>query len=206
MKQLKITIAGKVKTFDLPENGGYKCEIIENYIPQKGEYKCEVTENYIPQKGDCVMVESKENDILYWCKVTDVITTFADFNVSDFTTTFVNFKISVNSSLEINKNGFLHINNNRIYTKITPEEVKVKYAEAGYDWDYHTDTIKPIKWMPKDGDEVWVLNYSLIPTKTVYYGDVMLYKKLLEKDLLFSTEEECQKLADYCCEFINNKK
>ena len=63
MKQLKITIAGEVKTFDLPENG---------------EYKCEVEESYVPKKGDCVIMENKEYNVLYWCKLTDVTTVKAN--------------------------------------------------------------------------------------------------------------------------------
>ena len=80
MKQLKITIAGEVKTFDLPENG---------------EYKCEVTESYVPKAEDCVTVEIKETGILYWCKLTDA------------TNKSAHFKIYVNSRLETSKNGFL---------------------------------------------------------------------------------------------------
>ena len=174
MKQLKITIAGEVKTFDLPENG---------------EYKCEVTETYVPTEGDCVMVESKESGILYWCKLTSVTTTIADF------------KICVNSNLEISKKGFFNINNNRIYTKITPEELKAKYAEAGFDWDYDTDTIKPIKWVPKKGDKVWTLNIYMEPYKFTFRG----HKNLLDKGLLFPTKEECRKFADHCFEFIHKK-
>lgn len=178
MKKLKITIAGEVKTFDLPENG---------------EYKCEVTESYIPKEGDCVMIKNKGTDTLYWCKITDVTSTTADF------------RILVNSMLGISKNGFFNINENRIYTKITPEELKAKYAEAGYDWDYETDTIKTIKWMPKNIDTVWRLNYSLTPTKVVYYGDLLLHKEWLNKGLLFQTEEECQKFADHCWSYFENK-
>ena len=178
MKKLKLTIAGKVKTFDLPENA---------------EYKCEVEETYVPKEGDCVMVESKVNNVLYWCKITDT------------TTTSAYFKILVNSSLKTSKNGFFLIDKYRIYTKITPEELKAKYAEAGYDWDYKSDTITPIKFVPKHGAYVWLLNSSLTPTGIVYYGDVMLHKKLLNKGLLFPTEDECQKFADHCWEFIHKK-
>lgn len=178
MKQLKLTINGEVKTFDLPENG---------------EYKCEVTESYVPKEGDCVMIKSKEHNVLHWCKITDI------------TSTLANFKLSVNSRLEISKKGFFHINNNRIYTKITPEELKAKYAEAGYDWDYDTDTIKPIKWVPKEGDEVWFLNIYIEPENFTFIGNVNFDIILLEKGLLFQTEEECQKFADHCWEFINKK-
>lgn len=120
MKKLKLTINGEVKTFDLPENG---------------EYKCEVTESYVPKEGDCVMINHTNYGILYWCKVTSVTNIRADF------------KIYVDSNLKTYKNGFFYnkINENRIFTKITPEELKAKYAEAGYDWDYATDTIKTLK-------------------------------------------------------------
>ena len=177
MKQLKITIDGEVKTFDLPEN----CE-----------YKCEVTESYVPKEGDCVMI-NHTNHVLYWCKLTSVTSTTADF------------KISINSSLKISKNGFFGINEDRFYTKITPEELKAKYAEAGYYWDYATDTINPIKWMPKDGDEVWFLDNLLNPYNYIFRENGYFNKELLEKGLLFQTEEECQKFADHCLSFINKK-
>ena len=141
MKQLKITIAGEVKTFDLPENG---------------EYKCEVTESYVPKAGDCVMISPTDHSILYWCKLSSVTTTTADFN------------IAVDSRLEIYENDFFHIKSKHIYTKITPEELKAKYAEAGYDWDYDTDTIKPIKWVPKNGDEVWHLPYTCVSSRLFF--------------------------------------
>ena len=53
MKKLKLTIAGEVMTFNLPENG---------------EYKCEVEKLYVPKVGDCVTVECRvTNDIyFYW--------------------------------------------------------------------------------------------------------------------------------------------
>lgn len=175
MKQLKLTINGEVKTFDLPENG---------------EYKCEVTESYVPKVGDCVMIEPLEDNFLYWCKLTDI------------TTTFANFKLSVNSRSEISKKGFFSINEYRIYTKITPEELKAKYAEAGYDWDYATDTIKPIKWMPKEGDEVWFLLGDLSLAND-FYNDFYSYE--LEKGLLFQTKEECQKFAEHCLKYFDKK-
>ena len=93
MKKLKLTIDGEVKIFDLPENG---------------EYKCEVEESYVPKKGDCVMI-NHTNHVLYWCKLTSV------------TTTIANFKLLVNGNLKISKNGIFHIYDNRIFTKITPE-------------------------------------------------------------------------------------
>ena len=178
MKKLKITINGEVKTFDLPENGEYKCEVIESYFPKA---------------GDCVIMENKEYNVLYWCKLTDVTTVKANFN------------IAVNSRLEISTKGCLNINNKRIYTKINPEELYVKYLEAGYYWDYQTDTIKPIKWVPKDGDEVCFMDNLLNPHNYIFRENGYFNKELLEKGLLFPTKEECQKFADHCMLYINNK-
>ncbi len=178
MKQLKITINGEVKTFDLPENG---------------EYKCEVTDSYVPKEGDCVMIRPTDNSVLYWCKVTDV------------TSITAYFKILVNSRLKTSKNVFFGIDEDRIYTKITPEELKAKYAEAGYDWDYATDTIKPIKWIPKEGDIVWFLNEYIESDNFIFRENSYFDKTLLEKGLLFQTKEECQKFADHCWEFIHKK-
>ena len=97
------------------------------------------------------------------------------------------------------------ISDSVIYTKITTEELKAKYAEAGYDWDYDTDTIKPIKWVPKTGDEVWFMDIYMEPLYFFFDEDNRGDKRLLEKGLLFQTEEECQKFADQCWSFINKK-
>ena len=175
MKQLKLTINGEVKTFDLHENGEYKCEVIETYVPKV---------------GDCVMIKRKEDNISFWCKLTDV------------TNEAVAFRISVNSRLEIYENDFFYINDKRIYTKINPEELKAKYAEAGYYWDYDTDTVKPIKWVPNEGNKVWWLDMYMKPVHFTFRENNYINTKLLEKGLLFPTEEECQKFADHCMEYI----
>ena len=174
MKKLKLTINGKVNTFDLPENG---------------EYKCEIEESYVPKVGDCVKVECDKN-FFYWFKVEEVP------NYS------VDFSLAVGDDLTIEKDGFFSIDNTRIYTQITPEELKVKYAEAGYDWDYESDTIKPLKWMPKDGDDIWGLSEIYKPVKDAFDKDDIFLKIMLEKGLLFRTEEECKKFVDYCLNYF----
>ena len=178
MKKLKLTIAGEVKTFNLPENG---------------EYKCEITDSYVPKAGDCVIVKREEDNILYWCKLIYV------------TKTQAYFKTYVNSNLKTHEYGFFYIDSNRIYTKITPEELKAKYAEAGYDLDYDTDTIKPIKWMPKEGDKVWFLNVYMKANSITFCEIGKFDKDMLEKGLLFHTKEECQKFADHCWSYFDNK-
>ena len=178
MKKLKLTIAGEVKIFDLPKNG---------------EYKCEVEECYVPKVGDCVKVKCIEpnNTYFYWLKVEEVANAR------------VNFSLTVGDNFQIFRSGFFYLDDTRIYTQITPEELKVKYAEAGYDWDYKTDTIKPLKWTPKDGDIVWYLTSSLSVIGVSYNKG---YSYLLDKGLLFKTEEECQKFVNHCMKYINKNK
>ena len=112
------------------------------------------------------------------------------------------FSLSVGDNFKISKNGFVYFNNRQIFTQITPEELKAKYAEAGYDWDYESDTIKPLKWVPKDGDEVWWLNTLFEQVKNIFNkGDIFL-KMMLEKGLLFKTEAECKEFANHCWEYL----
>ena len=181
MKKLKLTINGEVKTFELPENG---------------EYKCEVTESYVPKIGDCVKVECNNlnEPHFYWFKIKKVVDEIVDFS------------LMVREDLNIVNGGFFILNNKQIYTKITPEELKAKYAEAGYDWDYETDTITPIKWVPKHGDRVWFLNIYMEPVGFIFKKNNDCDEELLEKGNLFQTEEKCQKFADRCMKYINNKK
>ena len=163
-------------------------------LPYNGEaFSFEVSEKYVPKVGDCVKVEciNPNKTSSYW------------FKVKEFTNANVDFSLTIGEYLDISKNGFFNISNNRVYTKITPEELKAKYAEGGYNWDYDTDTIKPLKWTPKDGDKVWYLldDFTIV---NGFYNENLYY--LLEKDLLFKTEEECKKFSKYCLSYFNNKK
>ena len=163
-------------------------------LPYNGEtFSFEVEEKYVPKEGDCVTIRPKDSNILYWCKLTSVSTKTADF------------KMLVDSRLEISKKGFFNISDNRVYTKITPEELKAKYAEAGYDWDYESDTIKPLKWMPKDLDEVWYLNSIFEQVKYIFDKEDITIRTMLEKGLLFQTKEKCQKFADHCLKYFDKK-
>ena len=158
-------------------------------LPYNGEaFSFEVSEKYVPKVGDCVKVECKNQNKIscYW------------FKIKEFTNSMVDFSLAVGDDLTIIKEGFFCRNNDRIYTQITPEELKAKYAEAGYDWGYDTDTIKPLKWMPKDGDIVWYLldDFTIVDG---FYNENLYY--LLEKDLLFQNEEKCKEFSEHCLNF-----
>ena len=160
-----------------------------------GTFSFEVEEKYVPKEGDCVRVECRNplETTFYWFKIKEVVNAMADFS------------LTVKEDLKISKNGFFDINDNRIYTKITPEELKAKYAEAGYDWDYESDTIKRLKWMPKDGDEVWYLNSIFDQVKYIFDKEDITIRTMLEKGLLFQTKEKCQKFADHCLKYFDKK-
>ena len=162
-------------------------------LPYNGEtFSFEVSDKYVPKVGDCVKVEciNPNRTTFYWFKVREVAQAMVDFS------------FAVEEDLSISKNGFFCIDDNRIYTQITPEELKAKYAEAGYDWDCESDTVEPIKWMPKDGDIVWYLldDFTIVDG---FYNENLYY--LLEKDLLFKTEEECKKFSKYCLKYFDKK-
>ena len=164
-------------------------------LPYNGEvFSFEVEEKYVPKVGDCVMVECRNprKTTFYWFKIKEVVNAMVDFS------------LTVKEDLSIAKDGFFSIDDNRIYTQITPEELKAKYAEAGYDWDYESDTVKPLKWMPKVGDYVWYLSLFLNPAKVDFDNDIRL-KLMLEEGLLFPTEAECQKFADHCLKYFDKK-
>lgn len=140
-------------------------------LPYNGEtFSFEVEEHYVPKVGDCVIVECRNTNknSFYW------------FKVKEFINTMVDFSLAVGEDLTVTKEGFFNRDNSRIYTQITTEELKDKYAEAGYDWDCESDTIKPLKWMPKVGDYVKI---SFKKTGYEYYGKIrqIEQKKILLK-------------------------
>jgi len=164
-------------------------------LPYNGEtFSFEVSEKYVPKVGDCVKVECRNPNR----------TTFYWFKIKETTSAMVDFSLAVGEDLKVSKNGFFNIGDDRIYTKITPEELKAKYAEAGYDWDYERDTVKPLKWMPKNGDKCWVLDSFLQPRIFIYDSRSWFFKQL-EKGLIFPTEAECQKFADHCLKYFDKK-
>ena len=85
-------------------------------FPYNGEaFSFELSEKYVPKVGDCVKVECKNQNRIsfHWFKVKEVAQAMADFS------------LTVGHDFQIFRNGFFSINNNRVYTKITPEELTV---------------------------------------------------------------------------------
>ena len=163
-------------------------------LPYNNEvFSFEMSDKYTPKVGDCVKVECNNlsEPHFYWFKIKKIANAIVDFS------------LMVREDLKIAKGGCFLLNSNKqIYTKITPEELKSKYAEAGYDWDYETDAIKLLKWMPKDGDEVWYLNSIFEPVKKIFNKKDAFLKIILKKGLLFKTEEDCKNFANHCLEYF----
>ncbi len=161
-------------------------------LPYNGEvFSFEISEKYVPKVGDCVKVDWKECEYVFYFKIKDI------HNYIECKET-ISFR---ENNYTLNKNKHL-FNKYRNFTQITPEELKAKYAEAGYDWDYETNEVKPLKWMPKEGDFVWYLLDDLTIVNG-FYNDDLYY--LLEKGLLFPTEAECQKFSDHCLKYFDKK-
>ena len=176
MKKLIIKIGNK--THELPYNGE--------------AYSVEVSDKYIPKVGDCVRMECRGLDS----------TNFYLLKVKEISNARIDFSLTVRRDLYILKDKFFVITNSISFTQITTEELKAKYAEAGYDWDYDTDTIKPIKWMPKDGEEVWWLSLTHEPVNSIFDEEDEFIQLMLEKGLLFKTKEECQEFSNHCLSYL----
>mgnify|MGYP003511063388 FL=1 len=180
MKKLIIKIGNK--THELPYNG----EV----------FSFEVSDKYDHKVGDCVMTNWGEPRCTTFFKIVSID------NDGD---------LRAESSVDLDKGKytiyldellFLYETN---FIQITPEELKAKYAEAGYDWDYETNEAKPLKWMPKDGDEVWYSNLFCKPVNKTFDIFDTLQQLMAEKGLLFPTEAECQKFADHCLKYFDKK-
>ena len=162
-------------------------------LPYNGEtFSFEVSEKYVPKVGDCVKIYLKNTKDEYCGKINQI----------------EQKKIWLKPE-GIYRNLSLCYDYSYIaLTQITPEELKAKYAEAGYDWDYESDTVKPLKWMPKVGDECWVLDSFLQPRIFVCNGrsKYSWICKQIEKGLAFQTEAECKKFSDHCLKYFDKKQ
>lgn len=168
-------------------------------LPYNGEtFSFEVEEKYVPKVGDCVKVDITNSGCATFFKIVSINNYgniksehCVDLYKEEYTIYLDNFWFSYENQTKM--------------TQITPEELKAKYAEAGYDWNYGTNEVKPLKWFPKDGDVVWYLTGLLEVLKMFYYNDDYDDNDLLKKGLLFPTEAECQKFADHCLKYFDKK-
>ena len=166
-------------------------------LPYNGEvFSFEISEKYVPKVGDCVKIYFKTTRYEYFSKISQIVQKE------------IRIKSAVNEIYGVLLNLWLHYDySDIVLTQITPEELKAKYAEAGYDWDYETNEVKPLKWMPKNRDKVYYLDNLRLEVNEVFYDNKFeIYPIMLEKGLLFKTEAECQNFVDHCMSYINNKK
>ena len=178
MKKLIIKIGNE--THELP----YSDEV----------FSFEMSGKYEPKVGDCVRVNLGGDSIFF-----KILPSKDDG--------YINSEHRVDlykGEYKINLGDFSFLYETR-FTQITPEELKAKYAEAGYDWDCETNVVNPLKRMPKDGDKCWVLGSFLQPRFFIYNSSSSWFSKVQEKGLLFQTEAECQKFADHCLKYFDKK-
>jgi len=164
-------------------------------LPYNGEtFSFEVEERYVPKVGDCVKVSFKKTGSEYFGKI------------SQIEQTETRLKLAVGEADRLYGNLFLYYDYpDMFFTQITPEELKAKYAEAGYDWDYESDTVKPIKWMPKVGDECWQLDIFCEPARVIFDNQFERLRLMAERGFLFQTEEKCKEFSEHCLKYFDKK-
>ena len=114
-------------------------------LPYNGEtFSFEISEKYVPKAGDCVKISFKDSNFEYFGKINQIVQKE------------ILLKSSVNEISRVVLNSSLYYDYRDIFlTKITPEELKAKYAEAGYDWDYEY-ALKHYKYREHYGDyAIW---------------------------------------------------
>ena len=166
-------------------------------LPYNDEvFSFEISEKYVPKVGDCVKTIVNDLERATFFKIV-----YIDYDGDIMSESFVDL-YKGKYTIDLDKHFFLYETN---FTQITQEELKSKYAEAGYDWDYETNEVKPLKWKPKNGDEVWLLDIFCDPAKDIFDNQFKRFQKMAEKGLLFPTEAECQKFADHCLKYFDKK-
>ena len=162
-------------------------------LPYNGEaVSFEVIDGYVPKVGDCIMANWGEQGCAAFFKIVSINNDgdiksehYVDLHKGEY-------------KIDLNWGWFRGTTK---FTQITPEELKAEYAEAGYDWDYETNEVKPSKWMPKEGDEVWWLNSIHEPVSRIFDKDDVFCQLMAVKGFLFQTKEKCKEFAEYCLNF-----
>jgi len=157
-------------------------------------FSFEISEKYVPKVGDCVKISFKKTGYEYYGKIRQI------------EQKYILLKSAVNEIFRVVLNLSLYYDYRDMhFTQITTEELKAKYAEAGYDWDYETNEAKPLKWMPKNGDECWQLDIFYDPTSVIFDNKFEKLRLMAERGFLFQTKEKCQKFADHCLKYFDKK-
>ncbi len=181
----------KKQTYPIPEGcKAISMEIIDNAIvttfePEKVELK------YIPKAGDCVKLYAGIN--IYFC-------------VEDETERYVNSKYMVKGdSVENDRNydkcgGYIKNSNDRIYTKITPEELQSEFNKLGYEYDFETHEAKKLRLKPKLNDPYYYLDDEGIMIYSEWENDTIDNNRY-NLGNCFQTEEAFNKFKDYILKY-----
>ena len=165
-------------------------------LPYNGEvFSFEVSDKYVPQVGDCVKVDITNSGCATFFKIVSINNDgniksehCVDLYKEEYTIDLDNFWFSYENQIKM--------------TQITPEELKAKYAEAGYDWDYETNEVKPLKWMPKEGEGVWFSNLLCDTASSIFKQDDIMLRLMAGRGLLFQTKDKCEEFSKHCLSFL----
>lgn len=164
--------------------------------------KLEITNlKYVPKVGDCVKLD-KEGVILY-------------FFVENETDQYVNSKYTIKGDIIESDNnynklgGYFKNSYDRIYTKITPEELQSAFNKLGYEYDFQTHTATKKRWRAKLGKYYWGITEDIEPIEYREDNDSFDYRNYKIGNY-FQTQEIAQQACDLFLEslkeFNNNLK
>ena len=156
----------------------------------------EVEEHYVPKVGDCVKTIINDLERATFFKIV-----YIDYDGDIMAESFVDL-YKGKYTIDLDKHFFLYETK---FAQTTPEELKAKYAEAGYDWDYETNEVKTLKWMPKPGDECWQLDIFCDPARVIFDNQFERLRLMAERGFLFPTEEICKEFSEHCLEYFDKK-
>ena len=156
--------------------------------------KLEITNlKYVPKVGDCVKLD-KEGVILY-------------FFVENETDQYVNSKYTIKGDIIESDNnynklgGYFKNSYDRIYTKITPEELQSAFNKLGYEYDFQTHTATKRRWRAKLGKYYWGITEDIEPIEYREDNDSFDYRNYKIGNY-FQTQEIAQQACDLFLESL----
>ena len=163
-------------------------------LPYNGEvFSFEVSDKYVPKVGDCVKVNWGEPGGAIFFKIESIN------DKGNIKSEHCVYLRKGECTIDLDYFWFSYTIN---FTQITPEELKAKYAEAGYDWDYVTNEVKELKWMPKEGEGVWFSNLLCDTSSSIFKKDDITLRLMAERGLLFRTRDKCYEFSNHCLSFL----
>ena len=114
----------------------------------------------------------------------------------------------VDSEGEISQRTSYHIafpfNKSCVFETITKDEFCKSLNDLGYEYNFDTNEIEPLKWQPKEGDEVYNVIFDARSNKFYVYSFLWSTQCTLS-DCMKQSKEKAQQLCDKLNAALNEK-